>query len=68
MRVAMPPPVPPRPLVPQQRSHARREDALLDRLLHATGKTWTPPPADEHVPPTDVTVPHGWTASPEQLA
>lgn len=30
----------------QQRRHSRHEDMLLDRLAHATGRTWTPPPAD----------------------
>lgn len=36
-----------RALARMQRQHARREDLLLDRLLHATGKPWTPAPADE---------------------
>lgn len=30
-----------------QRQHARREDALIDRLLNATGRPWTPSPASE---------------------
>lgn len=33
------------------RSHARREDALIDRLLHTAGNPWTPAPADEFIPP-----------------
>lgn len=33
------------------RSSARREDLLLDKLLHAVGQPWTPPPADEYEPP-----------------
>ena len=28
----------------QQRQHDRRTDLLLNQLLHATGRTWTPPP------------------------
>jgi hypothetical protein len=31
----------------QQRAHARREDLLVNQLLHATGSTWQPPPAEE---------------------
>lgn len=30
----------------QNHSHARREDALLDKALHAAGRPWTPAPAD----------------------
>lgn len=30
----------------QQRSHARREDQLLNQLLHAVGKPWQEAPAD----------------------
>lgn len=33
-------------LLKQERRHSRRVDNLLDRLAHAHGKTWTPPPAD----------------------
>ena len=33
----------------QSRSHARREDLLLNQLLHATGRPWQPAPAD-HAP------------------
>ena len=28
------------------RRHDRHVDQLLDRLAHAHGRTWTPPPAD----------------------
>lgn len=31
----------------QQRAHARREDLLVNQLLHAVGKDWQPAPADE---------------------
>lgn len=51
----------------QQRSHARREDALIDRLLHVTGNTWTPPPADNPAPAPVIEI-VDWTPSPEQLA
>jgi hypothetical protein len=33
-------------LLRMERRHGRRVDTLLDRLAHATGHTWTPPPAD----------------------
>lgn len=33
------------------RSTQRREDQLLDKLLYAAGKPWTPAPADEFTPP-----------------
>lgn len=32
------------------RSHARREDALIDRVLHVAGNPWNVAPADEFVP------------------
>lgn len=48
----------------QQRAHARREDLILNQLLHATGHTWQPPPAEERpAPEQDV---ERWTFSPEQ--
>lgn len=31
----------------QQRAHARREDLLLNQLLHAVGKPWQPAPETE---------------------
>lgn len=52
-------------LVSQQRAHARREDLLLNQLMHATGKTWTPPPATAR-PIVEVGEQHKFTASPEQ--
>ena len=30
----------------QSRTHARREDLLLNQALHAAGKPWQPAPAD----------------------
>lgn len=33
------------------RSNARREDALIDRMLHVSGNPWNLAPADEFVPP-----------------
>lgn len=49
----------------ERREHARERDLLLNQLLHATGKTWQPPPAEprELVPDR---VPSEWTTSPEQ--
>lgn len=49
----------------EKRSHARREDALLDRLLHATGKTWTPPPSEPSVVIAEEPV--EFMVSPEQF-
>ena len=34
----------------QQRAYARREDLILNQLLHAVGKPWLPAPADEPSP------------------
>ena len=34
-------------LARQQRAHARREDLLVNQLLHAVGKDWQPAPAAE---------------------
>lgn len=34
------------------RSSARREDALIDKVLHAVGNPWNVAPADEFVPPS----------------
>ena len=30
-----------------ERRHARHVDTLLDRLAHANGRTWTPPPVED---------------------
>jgi hypothetical protein len=30
----------------QSRAHARREDLLLNQVLHAAGRPWQPAPAD----------------------
>lgn len=52
-----------------QRAHARREDLLVNQLLHAAGNAWQPPPAavkpvrEEPAEPAQVR----FTASPEQL-
>ena len=56
-------------LVSQQRSHARREDLILNQLLHAAGKAWLPAPADELVyvePAPIVPFEDRFQASPEQ--
>lgn len=31
----------------ERRAVARERDLLLNQLLHALGRTWTPPPADD---------------------
>lgn len=36
----------------QSRAHARREDLLLNQLLHTAGRPWQPAPADHYAPPT----------------
>lgn len=49
----------------QQRAHARREDLLVNQLLHAVGRDWQPAPADaprDRDKPATVHV----IASPEQ--
>lgn len=33
------------------REHSRERAMLLDRLAHATGNTWTPPPAETQTYP-----------------
>lgn len=57
-------------LVSQQRAHARREDLLVNQLMHLAGKTWSPAPA-ESWGPADTGEPlvrdvQDWTAAPEQ--
>lgn len=58
-----------RALRAQSRSHARREDALLDKLLHTVGKPWTPSPSETYAWSNHATEPEptSWTPSPEQL-
>lgn len=49
------------------RAHARERDLLLNQLLHAAGKTWTPPPAgrgDGPQPPSRAEILAGYTVSP----
>lgn len=36
----------------QTRAHARREDLLLNQLLHTAGRPWQPAPADTFEPPS----------------
>lgn len=54
----------------QRRAHARREDLLVNQLMHLAGKTWSPAPA-ESWGPADTGEPlvrdvQDWTAAPEQ--
>lgn len=56
-------------LISQQRAHARREDLLINQLLHATGRAWQPAPAveaDRERERGDDLKRARWTASPEQ--
>lgn len=49
------------------RSHARERSLLINQILHLSGRTWTPPPADEWTAPTDdEPLVREWTATPEQ--
>jgi len=49
------------------RQHARERDLLVNQILHLSGRTWTPPPADEWGPATDgEPLVREWTAQPEQ--
>lgn len=50
----------------KERAHARREDLLLNQLLHAVGRPWQAAPADEATEP-DEPEERTWTAAPEQL-
>lgn len=57
-----------RALRSQARQHGRREDLLLDRVMHLTGQTWTPPPADLLEPTSrPAREPRHYTQTPEQL-
>jgi hypothetical protein len=52
-----------------QHAHARREDLLVNQILHLSGRTWTPPPADEWAAPADgepLVREYDWTTQPEQ--
>jgi hypothetical protein len=46
----------------------RQIDDLLNRLMWATGQTWTLPPHPENVTPPREPEPRDWTAHPEQEA
>lgn len=52
----------------QQRAHVRREDLLVNQLLHAAGKPWTPPPADQGIAsiPSRAEIMAGYTTSPDR--
>lgn len=55
-------------LASERRERARERALILNQLLHATGKTWTPPPAEALpiVYPADP-APVTWTATPERF-
>lgn len=54
----------------QARTHARREDLLLNQLLHAVGNPWQPAPADAPVERERTELPEvgRFVTSPEQYA
>jgi hypothetical protein len=49
-----------------QREHARREDALLARIMHLAGKTWEIPPSREAADAEDEYDAARFTFTPEQ--
>ena len=54
-------------LARQSRAHARREDLLLNQLLHAVGKPWQEAPAEHRPAPAQETEPsHRYTLDPEE--
>jgi hypothetical protein len=53
----------------QQRAHARREDLLVNQLLHAVGRDWQPAPAEEgRRTPADDLQRVRFQAAPEQYS
>jgi hypothetical protein len=54
----------------QRRAHARREELLVNQVMHLSGKSWTPPPAERWTAPAGddplVAEIGEWTATPEQ--
>jgi hypothetical protein len=53
----------------QQRAYTRERHLLVNQLLHATGRTWQPPPRVKSRQRTEVDGSDGWrpwTATPEQ--
>jgi hypothetical protein len=49
-----------------QREHARREDALLARIMHLAGKTWEIPPSRENGQPEEEYDAARYSFAPEQ--
>jgi hypothetical protein len=54
----------------QQRAYTRERHLLVNQLLHATGRTWQPPPAAEkwgdELEEIEAREWPEWTATPEQ--
>jgi hypothetical protein len=54
----------------QQRAYTRERHLLVNQLLHATGRTWQPPPrvetAADHAEADGSNGWRTWTATPEQ--
>lgn len=40
-------------IVKLNRQSDRREDALIDRIMHLANRTWTPPPSEEYTLPNN---------------
>jgi len=51
----------------ERREHARERGLLINQILHLSGKTWSPPPADEKPGPPAIE-PHRYTANPERFS
>ena len=52
----------------QSRAHARREDLLVNQILHLSGRTWQPAPAAEKPAATEKQLERrAFTQTPEQL-
>lgn len=54
-------------LASRDRGQARERDLLVNQILHLSGRTWTPPPAEQWQPPAPgEPLVREWTATPEQ--
>lgn len=53
----------------ERRASARERDLLLNQLLHAVGKPWTPAPAEAPAPPLEPEeiMPSRYVANPSSL-
>lgn len=49
------------------RQAARERELLLNQIMHLSGKTWTPPPAETWEQPTEVLDPGRYISSSSQI-